>query len=227
MAQRTADSLNRHGACPRTTALRAISALAAIAAAVLLVLTPPAQAGQPPQQSWDSAPVVEVSKQVLPPLEHARFCLKHPGQCTPGSTGPVLPRSAAGQLAQLVQVNLSVNRDIIPQADGTVGGRADEWTLNATRGDCEDYVVQKRQRLLEMGWNPGRLRIATALTPSGEGHAVLIARIGGKDVVLDNLTGNIIPWNRTEYRFLKIQSESDPAAWYSVLNRKPAAGGLS
>ncbi|WP_051372058.1 transglutaminase-like cysteine peptidase [Leisingera aquimarina] len=188
-------------------------------------LAGPAAAVQPPP-AQEPAALVPVSRQVLPPLAHARFCLRHPGQCAVRGGNPQPARSAQAQLAELVRINLAVNRDITPQTDGTVQGIADEWRLNAVRGDCEDYALQKRKRLINLGWPSKSLRLATVLAPDGTGHAVLIARFHGRDFALDNLTNEIRPWRETGYRFLKIQSETDPKAWYSVA--APQAGdGLS
>jgi predicted transglutaminase-like cysteine proteinase len=60
------------------------------------------------------------------------------------------------------------------------------------------------------------LRLAVVKTPSGIGHLVLVVATSKGDVVLDNLTGAILPWQQTGYQWLKIQSASDARFWYSV-----------
>lgn len=201
---------------------------ASLAAAFLLALTSLAEAAQPPQKGESGAVVVvQVSKQVLPPLAYARFCLAYPDQCTRRRGESPGKRSSREQLDELVNINLAVNKAILPQEDGLTGGRGDEWTVDVTRGDCEDYALSKRKRLLAMGWSSSKLRIATALTRDGTGHAVLIARLDNQDVVLDNLTGSIRPWYETEYRFLKIQSDTDPNVWFAVQKPEVPAGHLS
>ncbi|UWQ77556.1 transglutaminase-like cysteine peptidase [Leisingera sp. M658] len=209
----------RHLLLPGIHRMLAAGLMAAALATSAAAVQPLPSAEAPPA-------LVPVSRQVLPPLAHARFCLRHPGQCAVRGGSPQPAGSAQAQLAGVVAINLAVNRDITPQADGTVQGIADEWRLNAVRGDCEDYALLKRKRLLDLGWPSASLRLATVLTPDGTGHAVLIARFRGGDFALDNLTNEIRPWRETGYRFLKIQSETDPKAWYSVAAPQ-AGGGLS
>lgn len=189
---------------------------ALLAAALLLFSAPHAEAGLPPQKGVLDIATVQVSKQVLPPLAHVRFCMSYPEQCTARSGMTRRGRSIEEQLVELADINTGVNMEITPQEDGGLGGLKDEWSLDVAQGDCEDYALLKQKRLIAMGWPSGKLRIATALIPDGTGHAVLIARLSNRDVVLDNLTVAIRPWHETGYKFLKIQSDTDPNAWFEV-----------
>lgn len=200
----------------------------ALLTAVLLSFSAPhAEAGLPPQNDVLDVATVQVSKQVLPPLAHVRFCMNYPEQCTPRSGVSRLGRSMEEQLVELADVNIGVNMEITPQEDGRSGGLKDEWSLDVARGDCEDYALLKQKRLISKGWPSGKLRIATALMQDGTGHAVLIARLSNQDVVLDNLTTAIRPWHETEYKFLKIQSDTDPNAWFEVQNPEALAKQIS
>ena len=89
-------------------------------------------------------------------------------------------------------VNQSVNRAIRPRHD-----KGDVWSVNVNSGDCEDYVLTKRARLIGSGVAPGALRIATVRTPSGEAHAVLVVRTDKGDFVLDNRKDAIKQWHET------------------------------
>jgi predicted transglutaminase-like cysteine proteinase len=160
--------------------------------------------------------VIPVSIAAVPPLAHARFCLRHPGQCVPIRAAKTRPTFPKKQFDELQRINLLVNHSIEPQADGLDRGIADRWSLGGARGDCEDYALLKRKKLLDLGWSSSDLRIATALTPAGVGHAVLVVRHEGHDLVLDNKTGAIQPWDRTGYYYLKIQSRSNPQFWQAV-----------
>ena len=224
MMCRNGKSLQRRATKGHDIGMRVSWERALVAAALLFSVAPLAEAAQPPRQGGGAA-IVRVSKQVLPPLAHARFCLAYPGQCMRRAGEHPRQSSFEEQLAELASINLRVNREITPQEDGATGGRRDEWVVDTTRGDCEDYALSKRKRLLAMGWSSSKLRIATALTPDGTGHAVLIVRLSDQDVVLDNLTGVIRPWYETGYRFLKIQSDIDPNAWFAVQNLGAPAGG--
>jgi predicted transglutaminase-like cysteine proteinase len=59
-------------------------------------------------------------------------------------------------------------------------------------------------------------------TASGIGHLVLVVVTTKGDIVLDNLTEVIRPWQSTDYHWLKIQSASDSKFWYEI--KAPAVG---
>lgn len=53
-------------------------------------------------------------------------------------------------------------------------------------------------------------------TASGIGHLVLVVVTTKGDIVMDNLTQTIGPWQSTNYDWLKIQSATDPKFWYNI-----------
>ncbi len=177
---------------------------------------------EPPAQFLDGRralpSVIHASSQVLPPLAHAKFCVNHPDQCAPKRSVLHEGLTHKDMLSELQRVNLRVNRAIKPLDDIASIGLADQWNVNVTQGDCEDYALEKRKRLLNMGWSSSQLRIATVLTADNKGHALLIARVDGQDYALDSLAGAVRPWSETNYHFVKIQSEDNPKAWLSVDN---------
>lgn len=130
------------------------------------------------------------------------------GDRKPGA-GPFALSSA--DLSELVAVNLRVNDAITPEYDD-----ADVWSPNAAAGDCEDYALTKRQQLIARGWAPSQLLIAVAEDPLLGDHAVLIARTDQGDLVLDNLTNEILPWSDTRLTFVSRQSEKLPAMWVKL-----------
>jgi predicted transglutaminase-like cysteine proteinase len=97
--------------------------------------------------------------------------------------------------AQLERVNQAVNAAVAYATDLALHGEPDRWsaplaTLQAARGDCEDYAFLKRQVLLHAGVKPADLRIVLLRDTAARGdHAVLSARAGGKWYVLDNRRG--------------------------------------
>ncbi len=177
---------------------------------------------EPPAQFLDGRrelpSVIQASSQVLPPLAHAKFCVNHPDQCAHKRSVLHEGLTHKDMLSELQRVNLRVNRAIKPLDDIASIGLADQWNVNVTQGDCEDYALEKRKRLLNMGWSSSQLRIATVLTADNNGHALLIARVDGQDYALDSLAGAVRPWNETNYHFVKIQSEDNPKTWFSVDN---------
>jgi predicted transglutaminase-like cysteine proteinase len=151
----------------------------------------------------------------LAPFAFVRFCKRNPGHCSPNS-GPSEVLATAERLDQLETVNLTVNKAIRPVNDRRLGGLGDVWTVGAVQGDCEDYALTKRQRLIESGWPPPALRLAVVKTAAGEGHAVLVVRTSDGDLVLDNLTDQVKPWTRTGLRFVLIHSGEQPRRWYAL-----------
>ena len=83
-------------------------------------------------------------------------------------------------------------------------------------GDCNDYAVTKRHEFLQSGLPSKALRLAVVKTATGIGHLVLVVATTKGDIVLDNLTEVIRPWQSTDYRWLKIQSSTDAKFWYQV-----------
>jgi predicted transglutaminase-like cysteine proteinase len=140
------------------------------------------------------------------PLGYQLMCLKSPEQCKAGGAAQI--KVSGDVLATLKRVNSRVNRTITPRHDAG----ADVWTANATVGDCEDYVLAKRAALIKAGLPPSALRIAYVKTRSGEGHAILVVKSNGKDLVLDNLTSSIKPLSQTGYRIISM-STANPVKW--------------
>lgn len=153
-----------------------------------------------------SSPVAARERGTAPPLGYQILCLQQPEQCQGGGASSV--NAGRSTLKQLDAVNRAVNRAIRPKADG--GG--DVWTVGAKSGDCEDYVLAKRQALIAKGFPPSALRIAYVKTAAGEGHALLVVRTNDGDYVLDNLTTSIRKLAASGYRVQSIAG-SDPLVW--------------
>jgi predicted transglutaminase-like cysteine proteinase len=109
-----------------------------------------------------------------------------------------------------------VNHEIEPVTDLDLYGEADHWTLPTSRGDCEDYVLLKRKRLIALGWPPSALLITVVRDERGDGHAVLTARTLQGDFILDNKTDEIRIWHRVRYHFVMRQSYLNPRVWMSL-----------
>lgn len=113
-------------------------------------------------------------------------------------------------------INRDVNRQIRSGSDTRVYGRDDYWAVpngaNA-RGDCEDYVLAKRQALVRAGYPTGALSIAVVETRWGEVHAVLLVATDEGDFVLDNLTGRISRWDQVSYRWRERQAPGKTFEW--------------
>ncbi|MEZ5841199.1 MAG: transglutaminase-like cysteine peptidase [Hyphomicrobiales bacterium] len=147
----------------------------------------------------------------LAPMGHVRFCMQNPAECRTSTRG--------GDTVTLDKRRQMVLRAVNTRVNGSIRGRnetGDVWQVGGKSGDCEDFALTKRSELIRRGFPASALRIATARTPRGEGHAVLMVRTSEGDVVLDNRTNTIKPWNKTDLRWVSIQSTANPRYWKSI-----------
>ncbi|TAY18262.1 hypothetical protein ELH91_16430 [Rhizobium leguminosarum] len=152
---------------------------------------------------------------IIPPFAQVLFCAQNPTECR-DNNGLAVVALTDKQMLQLKDVNTAVNRTMVGRNDSRNELNGDVWKVNVRSGDCEDFALTKRSRLIAMGWSSRALRIATAYTPSGEGHAVLVVRTDKGDLVLDNRKSSIKNWRDTDLRWDKIQSGTDPYVWYRL-----------
>ncbi|UAL10887.1 transglutaminase-like cysteine peptidase [Caulobacter segnis] len=119
-------------------------------------------------------------------------------------------RGERDQLKLLNQINQSVNREVKKASDLDIYGMPEYWSLprlidGKLYGDCEDYALEKRRRLIAAGVPESALSLAVAVTARGEGHAVLMISLKSGDVVLDNLTPWATPWEDLNYHWVQRQ----------------------
>ena len=170
---------------------------------------------RPLPDSNSLTPIVEASP-TLAPFQHVRFCLRYPSDCKSNPTENERIDLDAQTTELLKRVNHSVNISIIPTPKSYGPNLGDGWTIAPDMGDCNDYAVTKRHELLENGLPSKALRLSVVKTASGIGHLVLVVVTTKGDLVLDNLTEAIRPWQSTDYHWLKIQSATDSKFWYQI-----------
>jgi predicted transglutaminase-like cysteine proteinase len=159
----------------------------------------------------------------LAPIAHTVFCMRYRNDCELQKVD-FRKRNIAmtvDRLNDLNTVNRQVNRDITPQPN--LGGLAtEEWLVSPPAGDCNDYAVTKRHELLERGWPSRSLLLSEVVVPSGEHHLVLVVRMQDTDqmrdidLVLDNLNANLRPVGITPYKWVRMESPSNPKYWSTV-----------
>ena len=176
---------------------------------------------RPLQDSNSLTPIVEASP-TLAPFQHVRFCLRYPSECKTNPTENARIDLDAQISELLKRVNHSVNMSIIPTPKTYGSNLGDGWTIAPDMGDCNDYAVTKRHELLESGLPSKALRLSVVETASGIGHLVLVVVTTKGDIVMDNLTEVLRPWQSTDYHWLKIQSATDSKFWYEI--KAPAVG---
>jgi predicted transglutaminase-like cysteine proteinase len=154
----------------------------------------------------------------LPPMGYVTFCQIHKLDCRP--KGPFADRIqlTRSRLSELKQVNDQVNTTVVPMTDLEHYGKIDWWTYPVDgKGDCEDYVLEKRRRLMALGWPESTLLITVVRDEDNEGHAILTVRTNEGDVILDNKRRDITRWADTPYVFVKEQSQRNPLLWVSLV----------
>ncbi|RWX75762.1 hypothetical protein EPK99_18940 [Neorhizobium lilium] len=155
---------------------------------------------------------IVAQKPTLAPFAFVKFCVANASDCA-DAHGDASVSLTSGLMRQLRQVNAQVNRSIEPQYDNDGD---DEWQADVAAGDCEDFALTKRRRLIELGWSPNALRMAIAYTPNNNGHAVLVVSTSKGDLVLDNRSNSIRNWRDTDLRWVMIQSSVNPLYWNQI-----------
>ena len=101
-------------------------------------------------------------------------------------------------------INRRVNADMIPISDIELHGVLDKWTMDDT-GDCEEYVLNKMDKLIDAGLDPAHMHILVVGDTKGEGHAVLgvdVFRNGKRDtLILDNIIKEIVTLSEMEKKY--------------------------
>jgi predicted transglutaminase-like cysteine proteinase len=200
-----------------------------LAATLVVSVYGPASANMPGDANTDgsgglgTALSIGFGRSAPIPMGYYQLCKANSSVCVPRSGkderiagGAVVLSPALAK--ELVSVNAEVNRSIRPVTDMQQFRVADRWTVSPRnkRGDCEDYALTKKARLLGKGWPSSALLIALANTWRGEEHAVLIVRTDHGDFVLDNLTSAVRGWTPTLYRWKTVQSPANEWVWNKI-----------
>lgn len=167
-----------------------------------------------------------VGNRTSQPIGHYEYCLANQGDCSirAFTTKPVtLTRK---RWKEMLEANNFANSTIEPVTDFELYGVEEFWTLPKSFGDCEDYVLMKRQYLMSLGWPASSLLATVVLQPNGEGHAVLTVRTDRADYVLDNLRDQILSWNETDYKFLKRVSARHSGHWEDILDSRLSVASI-
>lgn len=168
------------------------------------------------QRSSGLSSYMKIYGETSAPLGFMNFCSRYPSDCTGGTVRPTVVELDAGSWAALNHVNDMVNETVEPVSDQELYQQAELWAYPTTKGDCEDYVLEKQKQLIRLGWPKESLLITVAIDEFGGGHAVLTVKTSIGDLILDNQRPDILPWQQTVYTYVKRQSTSHPALWVSL-----------
>lgn len=184
------------------------AAAAAASAQEVAIVAPPSAARSPDY--------MRVYGGAQPPYGFVRFCERQPLECVSTAASEARFVATPDRLSELDEINRAVNHEIDPATDMEIYGVTEYWTIPTTRGDCEDYALLKRHRLIEHGWPSSTLLITVVRDEKNEGHAVLTARTSQGDFILDNKLDSVRIWNQTPYHYVMRQSYIDPKVWVSL-----------
>ncbi len=180
-------------------------------AAIAAFLLSPALASPLPPASFE--PVSDVTRV---PFGWADFCRRYQGECDAGPLQPVDIVAAAKTMKELERVNKWVNSHIQPMTDLEHQGVISQWDYPTDgKGDCDEFALLKRKILIEEGF-PRQALLMTIVKAGDEGHAILTVATTAGDYILDNLTDEMKLWDRTPYRFVKRQAQSDQNVWFQI-----------
>lgn len=117
----------------------------------------------------------------------------------------------------LAKVNTEVNRSIHWTSDKEHYGLSEVWTPKAVKwgkGDCEDYALAKRQRLVSLGFPQGAFRLAVINKFSWkEAHVVLLASVGKQTLILDSMTHRLEDARDLGVSWEALQEKGQPRVW--------------
>jgi len=149
------------------------------------------------------------------PIGAFEFCRNNISQCKRPTRASKV-KLTRDVWSRLVNVNVTVNTNVMPMTDLDNFGVEERWTLPDRVGDCEDYVLEKKQRLSKAGLPVGALRVTVVYDENGGGHAVLTVVTDRGDFVLDNNNNLVKRWQDAELTYLKRQAPGNLMKWESL-----------
>jgi predicted transglutaminase-like cysteine proteinase len=119
--------------------------------------------------------------------------------------------------AELKAVNEDVNSHTRAVTDMAQFGVAELWRPVGAgpdaAGDCEDVALEKRARLIALGWRADVLSLATAIAPGVGMHATLVVATDQGDFILDSLYPTPVTVDHVAYKWIAMQRPGDLLSW--------------
>jgi predicted transglutaminase-like cysteine proteinase len=208
-----------------TAGERRLSATARYCSIVMAALAVAAVLGCEPASAFLVRPILfaAVDGVTKAPRGWLQFCTDNPTECQPTPEQVAEVTLTPELLEQLYSINHYANDRVTWTPDSELYGEDEHWALPLDRGDCEDIALLKRRLLAKAGWPIGALLMTVVEdhTASSDRHAVLTVRTNRGEMILDNLSPEILFWYETNYHFLTRQSATDPNIWVSFSTRQP------
>lgn len=123
-----------------------------------------------------------------------------------------MAESARYQLAAKVHADVNAYPY---QTDQQTWGKDEYWERISTAGvgDCEDYALETRARLMAAGVPSEDLRIGIVQHPQGGEHAVLVIKDGNADWVSDQTQPNLMTADQMKGLGYKAEKLQHPGQW--------------
>lgn len=186
--------------------------------ALLIALLTLADAGVALSQTpYGRLDELRTGRLIAGPAGWLNWCMADLGRCAGARQAAVLTTTPL-LLDLLARVQREVNASIEPRPEPP--GR-DLWRADAAAGDCEDYALAKRARLQAAGLPAGAMRLATAILPRGELHAVLTIETDRGTLVLDNLRRDVTALRTLDYAWQRVEGAQDSLAWQELAGPTP------
>lgn len=144
-----------------------------------------------------------VTRLEAPPSQYVEFCDREPDACVLDGEPRIVWTAEAFE--QVSAINRNVNAEVTFIPDQENSGLEELWSFpEGGAGDCEDFVLEKRKRLVDLGFPGAALTCAIAfheqkLFP----HALLLVESTSGTWVLDNLDDEVLCWDRVPYFFTR------------------------
>jgi predicted transglutaminase-like cysteine proteinase len=188
-----------------------------------------------------STPGPNILGTLAEPIRAERFAASLSRAFADASTLPAMQRLIAparmlNRFQQIAYVQRAVAQDIRWESDATQWGQHDYWasaseTLARGAGDMEDRAIVKMQALRALGFSPSDLFLTLARDRVGGPITVLMARVGGHFLVLDDTGGTPFPVEQRKFELQPLLSFGWGGAWVhvrpqTVASITPAANGF-
>ncbi len=160
------------------------------------------------------------------PIGHFEYCKREARDCNIRARSHQPVKLTRARWAEMVEANARANSTVRPVTDLEYYGTEEFWVMPDEAGDCEDFALMKRAELMRKGWPASALLITVVRQNNGDGHAVLTVRTDRGDYILDNLNSRILPWNETEYSYLKRVSVAHSGQWEKIIDSRTLVGAV-
>lgn len=150
------------------------------------------------------------------PRGFAEMCARDAALCARGGTLPAAEVAVDSRAEHVLvrKINGLVNRRVRQRSDLDIYGNAEFWAASGiakgAQGDCEDIALEKRNLMVDAGFDPTRLALAVVYHRQVGLHTVLVARVENRDLVLDSREPGVRIWHKTPYVWVSLEHMGEP-----------------